>query len=114
MRFGASLAALGNHLVVGADGYDVPGAANSGAAFLYDADASSPTFGAFVFSLARAFAAPGDRFCAAVAVRGDEVIVGAPGTPAAAGTAAVFGGRTRSASTPPRSLRTARSRRRAR
>ena len=70
--FGHSVAISGNRLVVGAYGDDRPGAADSGAAYLFDA-----TTGRFLRTLNNPQPANGDAFGTVVAISGTRVVVAA-------------------------------------
>src|SRR5262249_31098437 len=83
--FGVSLAVLGNSVLVGSDAAHNTGASNSGTVFRYDVDPSSPTYGTLLSTLKKTTPVTGDQFGAAVAVAGDDVIVGAPVATSSAG-----------------------------
>ncbi|HVK11408.1 MAG TPA: hypothetical protein VM597_21745, partial [Gemmataceae bacterium] len=76
-RFGSALAMNGNRLLAGAP-VDDQGAANSGTAFVLDADPASPKFGQGVAAVKGVGPAAGDGFGAAVAFLGEDLLVGAP------------------------------------
>ena len=92
-RFGNGIAALGNNVIVGANGDE----GEAGAAYLFDADPSSPAFGEMLHTFANPTPDPGDRFGWPVAALGDNVLVGSnfddSGGPNA-GTAYLFDGAT--------------------
>src|SRR5206468_9418346 len=72
-RFGESIAAFGNFVVVGAPS-DNTGANNAGSAYLFDV-----TSGQLLRTLNNLFAAVDDNFGSSVAISGDLIAVGAPG-----------------------------------
>jgi hypothetical protein len=72
--FGSSVAVSGNIVVVGAP-QDDTGAANAGAAYVYDFNSATPTIP--IAFLANPTPAPDDNFGNAVAVSGKYVVVGA-------------------------------------
>ena len=78
--FGASIASVGNVLLVGAPGAS-PTGAGDGAAYLFDADPDSPTFGALLatFVVPDADALHGAAFGSSVAAAGLDAVIGAPG-----------------------------------
>jgi hypothetical protein len=75
--FGQSVAAEGDLLVVGAPGDD-DGAAESGAAYIFDRNAGGADQWGFVMKLKAVTPGPGDSFGASVAIAGDVIVVGAP------------------------------------
>src|SRR5262249_30553430 len=85
-QFGRSPAAAGNRALVGADIDDVT-ATDSGAAFLVDIDPGSATFGTSLQTFKKQTPATGDRFGAAVAFLGDDVLIAATQDDAGAGDA---------------------------
>ncbi len=75
--FGSSLAFAGNRLLVGSES-DNTSVGNSGSAFLIDADPGSATFGTTLQTFRKLSPVAGDRFGAAVAFMGDDVLIGSP------------------------------------
>jgi hypothetical protein len=76
-QFGFSVALVGKHVLVGAP-FDDTGGENAGAAYLFDGDPSSPTFGEPLLTLLKPTPAAGDQFGFSVALVGKHVLVGAP------------------------------------
>ena len=91
--FGASVAAVGNNLLIGAPGSS-PTGPGDGAAYLFDANPDSPTFGALLatFTVPNPDAAHQAQFGASVASAGTNVVIGAPGQLGGTGEVFVFGG----------------------
>lgn len=82
-RFGRALRATGSLVAVGAPFDDVPGAQDVGSVHLYRVTGAGPgTLGNVFTALQQilpANPAPGDGFGSALALDGDELVVGAPG-----------------------------------
>ena len=74
-NFGNSVAVSGNLMVVGASYLDMTGAAEVGAAYIYDLSSGTPTVP--VFTLNNPSPAVSDRFGSSVAISGTRVVVGA-------------------------------------
>jgi sulfur relay (sulfurtransferase) DsrC/TusE family protein len=74
-NFGNSVAVSGNLMVVGASYLDMTGAAEVGAAYVYDLSSGTPTVP--VFTLNNPSPAVSDRFGSSVAISGTRVVVGA-------------------------------------
>ena len=91
--FGASVAAVGNNLLIGAPGSALTGPGD-GAAYLFDANPDSPTFGDLLatFSVPNSDPAHEAAFGTSVSSAGTNVVIGAPGKAAGIGEAYVFGG----------------------
>ncbi len=90
--FGQAIAALDSSLLIVGAPTDATSGAGNGAAFLFDANSESPTFGQLLGTF-RPSVASGETniaFGAAVASFGTEVVVGAPGKTGGAGAAYVF------------------------
>ena len=95
--FGAAVAVIGYHVLVGAPG-DGLGAPHAGAAYLFNAVHGSPMLGSVLQVLPNPAPATGDQFGAALAILPrpgvDDVLIGAPGSDrggADAGVAYRFG-----------------------
>ena len=89
-EFGASLAVIGNDLVIGA-----PGASGgTGAVYVFDANPDDATFGDLLATIAMpgADAGPGAEFGAAVGATATNILVGAPGAADGQGAAFEFEG----------------------
>src|SRR5438094_7363719 len=78
--FGFAVTAVGTGVLIGAPLADVDGAEDAGAAYLFDGDPTSPSFG----QLRRRFTSPnparGEQFGFAVAAAASGVLIGAPFT----------------------------------
>ena len=92
-EFGASIAAVGNDLLIGAPGSSLSGPGD-GAAYLFDANPDSETFGALLATLTIPDAGPAHEahFGAAVGSAGTNLLIGAPGKDSDAGEVDVFQG----------------------
>ncbi len=77
-RFGSSVSISGNLALIGALGDD-EAASNSGAAYLFDIDPSSTTFGDQLFKLTTSDANVADWFGGSVAISGNLALIGAAG-----------------------------------
>ncbi len=92
-EFGASIAAVGNDLLIGAPGSSIAGP-NDGAAYLYDANPDSETFGALLATLT--ISDPGvahhAQFGASVSSADTNLLIGAPGKDGGTGEVDVFQG----------------------
>ena len=94
-EFGASLAVVGNELVVGAPGSSLSGPGN-GVAYVFDADPDSTTFGNLLATLtipdpdAQADA----HFGASVGTTNTDIVIGAPGKDSGRGEVYAFQGDT--------------------
>ena len=91
--FGAAIATVGTDLLIGAPGSSLTGL-HDGAAYLFDADPSSPTFGALLatFTLPDPDAAHQAHFGAAVAAANTTILIGAPGKDGGSGEVSTFVG----------------------
>ncbi len=91
--FGASVAAVGNNLLIGAPGSSATGPGD-GAAYLFDSNPDSPSFGALLatFAVPNPDAAHQAEFGASVASAGTNVVIGAPGKAGGTGEVYVFEG----------------------
>jgi Ca2+-binding RTX toxin-like protein len=79
-QFGAAIAAVGaNQLLVGAPG-DHPSLGGGGAAFVFDIEPESPTFGQVLATLVGSTPTAGDGFGRALSVVGPDVVVGESGS----------------------------------
>ncbi len=94
-EFGASLAVVGNELVVGAPGSSLSGPGD-GVAYVFDANDESTTFGALLATLT--IPDPGAsndaQFGAAVGTTNTNIVIGAPGNDGGTGEAYEFEGDT--------------------
>ena len=79
-KFGSSLSFAGTRLAVGAesDGSTATSFLGSGAAYLIDGDPGSAAFGSSLFTFKKTAPAASDKFGSAVALNGDDVLIGAP------------------------------------
>ncbi len=94
-EFGASLAVVGNDLVVGAPGSSLSGTGD-GVVYVFDANAEGTTFGDLLATLTipDAGALTNAHFGAAVGATNTDILVGAPGQEGGTGAAYVFEGDT--------------------
>ena len=94
-QFGASLAVVGNELVVGAPGSSLNGQGN-GVAYVFDANAESTTFGAVLATLTipDAGGMTNAQFGAAVGATDTNILVGAPAADGGKGAVYEFEGDT--------------------
>ena len=94
-EFGASLAVVGNELVVGAPGSSLSGLGN-GVAYVFDADVDSTTFGELLATLSNpdAGASVDAHFGAAVGTTDTNILIGAPGKNGGTGEVYEFDGDT--------------------
>ncbi len=76
-EFGASVAGTGNQALIGAPGANL-GTNDAGAAHLFDADPSSPTFGNAIDAVQEANPTTGGAFGTAVGIDDGAIVVGAP------------------------------------
>ncbi len=92
-EFGAAIATVGTDLLVGAPGSSLTGPGD-GAAYLFDADPSSPTFGALLatFTLPDPDMTHQAHFGAAVAAANTTILIGAPGKDGGSGEVSTFVG----------------------
>ncbi len=92
-EFGASIATVGDDLLIGAPGSSLTGPGD-GVAYLFDADPTDPDFGALLatFTLPDPDAAGEAHFGAAVAAANTNAIIAAPGKAGGTGEVFVFGG----------------------
>ena len=92
-EFGASLAVVGNDLVVGAPGSSLTGPGD-GVVYVFDANAESTTFGNLLATLTIPDPGPLNeaRFGAAVGATDTNIVVGAPGNNGGTGEAYEFEG----------------------
>ena len=92
-EFGASIAAVGNDLLVGAPGSSITGPGD-GAAYLYDANPDSETFGKLLatFTIANPDAAHHAEFGESVGSADTNLLIGAPGKDGGTGEVDVFQG----------------------
>ena len=92
-QFGSALAVVGNELIVGAPGSSLSGSGD-GAAYVFDANPDSTTFGALLatLSLPNPDAAAHAQFGAAVGSTNTEILIGAPGKDGSTGEVYEFGG----------------------
>ena len=92
-QFGASIAVVGNDLLVGAPGSSISGIGN-GAAYLFDANSDSATFGALLatFTLPNPGSTTDAQFGASVSSAGSAVVIGAPGAASDEGAVYEFQG----------------------
>ena len=74
LNWGRAMAASGDTVVIGADGYQ----GSSGAAFVYERDAGGPDNWGLAALLTPNDPTLGDRFGQCVAIEGDTIVVGAP------------------------------------
>jgi Ca2+-binding RTX toxin-like protein len=91
--FGAAIATVGTDLLIGAPGSSLTGPGD-GAAYLFDADPSSPTFGQLLatFTLPDADSTHEAEFGAAVAAANTTILIGAPGKDGGSGEVVAFAG----------------------
>ena len=94
-EFGASLAVVGNELVVGAPGSSISGPGD-GVAYVFDANVESTTFGQLLATLLIPNADPMNdaHFGAAVGTTDTNIVIGAPGRDGGTGEAYEFEGDT--------------------
>ena len=94
-EFGASLAVVGNELVVGAPGSSVAGPGN-GVAYVFDANSDSTTFGKLLatFSIPDPDAQAHAQFGASVGTTNTDIVIGAPGKDGGRGEVYEFQGDT--------------------
>ena len=94
-QFGASIAVVGNELIVGAPGSGLSGSGN-GAAYVFDANPDSTTFGQLLATLTipSPVVGTGAQFGAAVGTTNTNIVIGAPGTSGGQGEAYEFEGDT--------------------
>ncbi len=94
-EFGASLAVVGNELVVGAPGSSITGPGD-GVAYVFDANVDSTTFGNLLATLTipDADASGHAQFGAAVGTTNTNILIGAPGKDGGTGEAYEFEGDT--------------------
>ena len=92
-QFGASIAVVGNELIVGAPGSSFSGSGN-GAAYVFDANPDSGTFGQLLATLTipSPVVGTGAQFGAAVGTTDTNIVIGAPGTSGGQGEAYEFEG----------------------
>ncbi len=94
-QFGASLAVVGNELVVGAPGSSLSGTGN-GVAYVFDANSDSTTFGNLLATLTvpAPVVGTGAHFGASVGTTNTNIVIGAPGTDGGQGEVYEFEGDT--------------------
>ncbi len=92
-EFGAAIATVGTDLLIGAPGSSLTGEGD-GAAYLFDADPSSPTFGTLLatFTLPDPDSVHQAEFGAAVAAANTTILIGAPGKDGGSGEVVAFAG----------------------
>ena len=76
-EFGASVAGTANQALIGAPGANL-GSNDAGAAYLFDADPSSPTFGNAIGAFQEPTPTTGHAFGSAVGIDDGAIVVGAP------------------------------------
>ena len=92
-EFGAAIATVGTDLLIGAPGSSLTGPGD-GAAYLFDADPSSPTFGTLLatFTLPDPDSTHQAQFGASVSAANTTILIGAPGKDGGSGEIVAFAG----------------------